>query len=53
MDLALYACDHDVTAEEAAPVLGLTADQVTRVYKDIAAKRAMARYLHAAPERVV
>ena len=49
MDLALYARDHRVSAAEASGALGLTAEQVERVYKDIDAKRAQARYLHAAP----
>jgi hypothetical protein len=49
MDLCLYARDHDVPAADAAKVLNLTADQVTRVYKDIDAKRKAAHYLHAAP----
>ena len=34
---------------EAARALGLTPEQVERVYRDIDAKRAAARYLHAAP----
>jgi NAD+ synthase len=52
MDLAVYASDHSVPATEAARVLGLTPEQVERVYKDIAAKRAAARYLHSEPLRV-
>ena len=43
------ARDHDVPAAEAAPVVGLTAEQVERVYRDIEAKRRVARYLHAVP----
>jgi NAD+ synthase len=49
MDLCLYAHNHDVPAQEAAPVLGLTPEQVERVYKDIEAKRRATRYLHSAP----
>ena len=49
MDLCLYAVDEGIEPAEAAPVLGLTADQVERVYKDIAAKRRVAGYLHQAP----
>jgi NAD+ synthase len=49
MDLCLYARDHDVSPAEAAPALGLTPDQVGRVYKDIDAKRKAARYLHQGP----
>lgn len=49
MDLCLYAVDHGVPAEDAAPVLGLQPEQVERVYRDIEAKRRAARYLHATP----
>jgi NAD+ synthase len=49
MDLCLYAKDHDIPEADVARVLGLTAEQVTRVYKDIAAKRRAARYLHWGP----
>ena len=49
MDLCLFAKNHDVPAAEVAPVLGITAEQVSRVYKDIDAKRKAARYLHEGP----
>ncbi len=49
MDLALYARDHNYTAAEAAPALGLQPKQVERVFRDIRAKRRVAHYLHAAP----
>jgi NAD+ synthase len=49
MDLCLYGKNHDVPAEEVAPVVGLTPEQVQRVYKDIEAKRRATRYLHARP----
>lgn len=49
MDLCLYAHDHQVPARELAPVLGLTAEQVQRVYHDIEAKRRATRYLHLSP----
>ncbi|MFO0670517.1 MAG: NAD(+) synthase [Polyangiaceae bacterium] len=49
MDLCLYARDHDVAPEEAAPVVGITPEQVTRIYKDIDAKRKASAYLHATP----
>ena len=52
MDACLWACDHDVPAEEVAAAFGLTPAQVERVYRDIAAKRAVARHLHAAPRRL-
>lgn len=49
MDLCLYALNHGVPADEVAPAVGLTAEQVARVYKDIEAKRRVARYLGAPP----
>jgi NAD+ synthase len=49
MDLCLWAHNHRVPAAEAAGVLGLTAAQVERVYRDIEAKRRVSRYLHEAP----
>jgi NAD+ synthase len=49
MDLCLWAHDHAVPAAEAGAVLGLTAAQVERVYRDIEAKRRASRYLHQAP----
>lgn len=48
MDLLLYAFRHGVDAKEAAPVVGLTDEQVERVYRDIRGKRRMARRLHRA-----
>jgi NAD+ synthase len=49
MDLCLWAHVHGTPPAEAAAVLGLTPPQVERVYKDIEAKRRVARYLHQAP----
>ena len=49
MDLCLYGHNHGVPAHEVAPAVGLTAEQVQRVYKDIEAKRRATRYLHAHP----
>ncbi|HEX7836677.1 MAG TPA: NAD(+) synthase, partial [Kofleriaceae bacterium] len=49
MDACLHARDREVPAELVAEALGLTAEQVARVYRDIDAKRAAARYLHAPP----
>ncbi|HVK75742.1 MAG TPA: NAD(+) synthase [Kofleriaceae bacterium] len=45
MDLALWAKNHGVSPHEAAPVIGITPDQVERVYRDIDQKRATTRYL--------
>jgi NAD+ synthase len=49
MDACLYARHHHVPAADVAAALGLTADQIERVYRDIDAKRAGASYLHARP----
>ena len=49
MDLCLYAKDRQIPAETVAVAAGLTAAQVDRVYRDIDAKRAVARYLHMEP----
>jgi len=47
MDLCVLAKDRGVPCAEVAELLGLTEDQVHRVYGDIDAKRKMAEYLHA------
>jgi NAD+ synthase len=49
MDACLYARDRGIPAAAAAELLGLTAEQVERVYRDIDAKRAASTYLHAPP----
>ena len=49
MDLLLWALNHEVPASVAADALDLTADQVTRVYKDIRQKRATTLPLHLGP----
>ena len=49
MDLCLYAHNHGVPAGDVAAALDLRADQIERVYKDIAQKRRTTRYLHAKP----
>jgi NAD+ synthase len=49
MDLCLYAHDHEVPPDEAAAAVGLAAEQVARVYRDIESKRRVAEYLHAGP----
>jgi NAD+ synthase len=46
MDLCLWAKNHDVPAADVAAALSLTAEQVSRVYKDIEQKRRSTRYLH-------
>ncbi len=49
MDLCLYGRNHDVAPAAVGAALGLTAEQVERVYKDIDQKRRTTRYLHARP----
>ncbi len=49
MDLCLYGKNHGVAAPEVAPAVGITAEQVERIYKDIDRKRMTTRYLHARP----
>ncbi|MEZ4405541.1 MAG: NAD(+) synthase [Polyangiales bacterium] len=46
MDLCLWAHNHGVSAAEVAPVVGVSAEQVERVFKDIEAKRRATRPLH-------
>jgi NAD+ synthase len=46
MDMVLYAFVHGVSATEAGAVMGLSAEQVDRAYKDIVAKRRVSRQLH-------
>jgi NAD+ synthase len=45
MDLCLFGKNHKIPCEDVAPCVGLTADQVQRVYRDIDAKRNAAQYL--------
>jgi NAD+ synthase len=52
MDLCLYGKNHGVAPAEVAGVIGLTAAQVERVYRDIDAKRRTTRYLHLPPQLV-
>jgi NAD+ synthase len=49
MDLCLYAKNHQVPPEEVAPVVGLTLEQLTRVYRVIDSTRTATRYLHLSP----
>jgi NAD+ synthase len=49
MDLCLFGKDHSLPPEQVAEAVGLTKEQVEKVYKDIDSKRRMAKYLHAAP----
>ena len=47
MDLVLYGKDRGYNVAEIGEAVGLTAEQVGRVFRDIEGKRRMARYLHA------
>ena len=49
MDLCLYALENGVSASETASASGLRISEVEAVWKDIAAKRKVAAYLHAPP----
>ena len=49
MDLCLYGLDHGVELTEVGDAVGLTAEQVTRIYRDIASKRKATTYLHMPP----
>jgi NAD+ synthase len=52
MDLCLFAFDRGLPPAEAAPAARLSPDQMDRVYRDIAAKRRAAAYLHSPPQMV-
>ncbi|MCP9452163.1 MAG: NAD(+) synthase [Nitrospira sp.] len=49
MDLCLYGKTNGVPPADVAEALGMSEAQVERVYRDIDAKRAVARYLHMEP----
>ncbi|HET8760232.1 MAG TPA: NAD(+) synthase [Nitrospiria bacterium] len=49
MDLCLYGKNHQVPPADVAKVIGLTAEQVGRVYRDIDVKRSATRYMHLKP----
>jgi NAD+ synthase len=52
LDLCLFGVNHGVAAGEVAAAVGLSVEQVDRIYRDIAAKRRVAKYLHWSPELV-
>jgi NAD+ synthase len=49
MDIALWALNHNVPAEQTAVYLKIPIQQAEFVYQDILAKRRATRYLHAGP----
>jgi NAD+ synthase len=50
MDLCLYARNHNVPAADVGAALGLSAEQIERVFRDIDSKRRVAKYLHLTPQ---
>lgn len=50
MDLCLYGRNNDVPKAQVAAAVGLTEDQLDRVYADIDQKRRTTAYLHLQPE---
>jgi NAD+ synthase len=49
LDLCLFAKNNEIPPDEIADEVGLTAEQVVRVFDDIDAKRAATEYLHLKP----
>lgn len=49
MDLVLYGKTNGYTSAEIAPEVGLLPQQVERAFRDVDAKRRVARYLHSPP----
>jgi NAD+ synthase len=52
MDLCLYAKNNNIPAEVVGKEIGLSAEQILRVFQDIDQKRATTRYLHLKPQLV-
>jgi NAD+ synthase len=50
MDLCLYAHNRALPPEAVADAVGLSAEDVARVYRDIEQKRRTTRYLQLAPQ---
>ena len=49
MDLCLYGKNNGIDINEVAEAVGLTVEQITRVYADIDQKRKTTHYLHEKP----
>jgi NAD+ synthase len=49
MDMCLYGLENGIPAAEVAHAANLTEEQVSLVWRDIAAKRKATRYLHEPP----
>ena len=52
MDLCLYARNNGIAAADVAVALGLSEQQIDRVFRDIDSKRRASRYLHLEPQLV-
>jgi len=52
MDLCLYAKNNNIPADVVGKEIGLSAEQVQRVFHDIDQKRSTTRYLHLKPQLV-
>jgi len=52
MDLCLYARNNGIDAADVAAALGLSEQQIDRVFRDIDSKRRASRYLHLEPQLV-
>lgn len=49
LDVCLFGFNHGMAADAIAPLVGLTAEDVERVYQDIQTKRSTTSYLHEIP----
>ena len=52
MDLCLYARNNGIEPADVAAALGLSAQQIDRVFRDIDSKRRASRYLHLEPQLI-
>jgi NAD+ synthase len=52
MDLCLYAKNNNIPIEQVASVVGISKEQVKRVFDDIDTKRKTTRYLHLPPQLI-
>ncbi len=52
MDLCLYARNNGINAADVASALGLSEQQIERVFRDIDSKRRASRYVHLKPQLV-
>jgi NAD+ synthase len=49
MDLCLYGMNEDIPIDQVAKAVGLTPDDVQRVFDDMVRKQELAKFLHASP----